>query len=203
LLALALVGAVFYGAHRREAALKEAVAAAKPDALTPVSRMVEIPSLEVSLDAVRREAQGALADDPLLSYLRAQEWQRLDPDDGAAPLLLDKARQKMAALAHPPVVPDLDKTIQGGDLETALQSAQILLRQTPDDAELRARARKVILVLVPIYADKERMGDARDALRLGRALYPQDKTWPARLRLLESIKAMAKPDRAPWLQLLG
>jgi hypothetical protein len=34
-------------------------------------------------------------------------------------------------------------------------------------------------------------------------MYPQDPSWPARLRLLEAIQAMAAPDRAPWIQLLG
>ena len=47
------------------------------------------------------------------------------------------------------------------------------------------------------------MGKAREALRLGRAMFPQDPTWPARLKLLEAIQDMAKPDRTPWIQLLG
>jgi len=68
---------------------------------------------------------------------------------------------------------------------------------------VRSRARVVLLALVPIYTAKERFDDARDALRLGRAMYPMDKNWPAKLKLLESIQTMAKPDRTPWIPLLG
>ena len=43
--ALVILALGVYGVHRREAALREAVATAKRNALKPVSRMVEIPSL--------------------------------------------------------------------------------------------------------------------------------------------------------------
>jgi tetratricopeptide (TPR) repeat protein len=202
-LVLAILGLVLYGVRIREAALREAVITAKRNALKPVMRMVEIPSLAEPLDAVRSEAEAALAEDPLLAYFRAQEWQRRDPDNPAATLLQQKAKDKLTYLPVPATLADYDKALQGGDLEGARRCILALLRHDPDDLDLRGRARKVLLALAPIYAGDDRMGKARDALRLGRAMYPQDLTWPARLKLLESLQDMGKTDRAPWIQLLG
>ena len=204
LLFLGILGAVLYGEHRREAALKEAVAAAKITALQPVARMTQIPVLAQSTEEVRQEAGRALADDPLLAYFRAEEWQRREPDSQAATDLVAQAKAGIAALKRPGgTLPDFEKDLQGGDLDGARRGMLGLLQQAPDDPELRSRARVVLLALVPIYTAKERFDDARDALRLGRAMYPMDKNWPAKLKLLESIQTMAKPDRTPWIPLLG
>jgi len=200
---LALTGLTVYGLRRREAALREAVAAAKQNALRPVSRMVDIPQLTETLAAVRAEAEQALAEDPLLAYFRAQEWQRLDPDSPAATLLLQHAKDKLTFMQPTATLADYDRALQAGDLEAARRAILSLLRHDPDDPDLRGRARKVLLALAPFYAGDERMGKAREALRLGRAMFPQDLNWAARLRLLEAIQDMAKPDRTPWLQLLG
>jgi tetratricopeptide (TPR) repeat protein len=200
---LALLGLTLYGVHRREAALREAVAEAKRNALQPVSRMVQIPNLTVPLEAVRREAEGAMPDDPLLAYFRAQEWQRLDPDDNAATLLLQKAKDMLSGPPPQAAVDAFEKDLQSGNLEGGRTLILGLLRHDPDDLDLRARARRVLLALVPLYAAEEKMEKAKAALVLGRALFPQDPGWQARLKLLEAIQAMAKPDRAPWIQLLG
>jgi tetratricopeptide (TPR) repeat protein len=200
---LVLLALVLYGLHRREAALKEAVAAARKAALRPVSRMVEVPSLEQPTEAVRAEAEQALGADPLLAYLRGQEWARRDPDNSAAILLVQKAKDKLTYGPATATLADYDKAVQAGDLESACRAALSLLRRDPDDLDLRGRARKVLLALAPLYAADDRMGKARDMLLLGRALYPRDLAWAARLKLLESIQEMAKPDRIPWIQLLG
>jgi len=200
---LALLGLTVYGLRRREAALREAVAAARQNALKPVSRMVDIPPLTEPLDSVRAEAEQALAEDPLLAYCRAQEWQRRDPDNSAATLLVQHSKDKLTFLQPTATLADFDKALQAGDLEAARRNILSLLRHDPDDPDLRGRARKVLLALAPVYAGDERMGKAREALRLGRALFPQDPIWPAKLKLLEAIQDMAKPDRTPWLQLLG
>jgi tetratricopeptide (TPR) repeat protein len=200
---LVITGLTVYGLRRREAALREAVAVAKQNALRPVSRMVDIPQLTEPLEAVRAEAEQAMAEDPLLAYLRAQEWQRRDPDNSAATLLLQHAKDKLTFMQPTATLADYDRALQAGDLETARRAILSLLRHDPDDPDLRGRARKVLLALAPVYAGDERMGKAREALRLGRALFPQDLTWPAKLKLLEAIQDMAKPDRTPWLQLLG
>jgi hypothetical protein len=192
-----------YGVHRREAALKEAVATAKRNALKPVARMVEIPSLAEPLAAVREEAGAALGDDPLLAYFRAQEWQRRDPDDPAAPELLRQAKEKLSHLTANGTLADFDHAVQAGDLEGARRCIVSLLQRSPDDLDLRARARKVALPLAVQDAAKGRLSQAAEALRLGRAMFPQDPSWQAKLKLLESIQAMAKSDRTPWIQLLG
>ena len=71
------------------------------------------------------------------------------------------------------------------------------------EASLPGAARRALLALVPLYVEEEKMDKAKDALILGRAMFPQDPGWQARLKLLEAIQAMAKPDRGPWIQLLG
>jgi hypothetical protein len=198
-----VLGLALYGVHRREAALKEAVATAKRNALKPIARMVEVPSLVETVAGIREEAQGDLSDDPLLAYLRAQEWQRLDPDDPAAPELLRQAKERLSHLAAGGTLADFDHALQAGDLEGARRCVLSLLDRSPDDPDLRARARKVALPLAVQYATKGRMPEAAEALRLGRAMFPQDPSWQAKLKLLESIQAMATSDRTPWIQLLG
>jgi tetratricopeptide (TPR) repeat protein len=200
---LALLALIGIGVRRREAALREAVAEAKRNALRPVSRMVEIPLLPEPLEAVRREAEGALADDPLLAYFRAQEWQRRDPDDPQAAQLVRQSRDKLAGPPPSASVADFDKAVQTGNLDGARNIILGLLRHDPDDLDLRGRARKVLLALAPLYAGEDHLGKARDTLCLGRAMFPQDLTWQARLKLLEALQAMAKSDRTPWIQLLG
>ncbi|MDR3673098.1 MAG: hypothetical protein P4L36_19795 [Holophaga sp.] len=200
---LALLGLGIYGMRLREAALREAVAAAKRNALRPVSRMVDIPSLAEPLDSVRSEGEGALAEDPLLAYFRAEEWARRDPDNPAATLLVQKAKDKLTYLPVTVTVDEYDRALQTGDLEGARRCILALLRHDPDDLDLRGRARKVLLALAPLYAAEDHLGKTKDVLLLGRAMYPQDPAWPARLKLLESIQDLAKADRAPWIQLLG
>jgi tetratricopeptide (TPR) repeat protein len=200
---LVVTGGVVYGLRRREAALKEAVAAAKQNALKPVARLVDIPSLIEPVDAIGKDAEQALAGDPLLAYFRAQEWRRRDPDNPAATLLVQRSKDQLTYLPVTATLADFDKALQARDLESANRAILVLLRHDPDDLDLRGRARKVLLALAPLYAADDRMGKAREALRLGQAMYPQDLTWPAKLKLLEAIQDMAKPDRTPWIQLLG
>lgn len=198
-----LAGLVGYGLHRREQALREAVASAKVDALRPVSRMVQIPQLVESAAAIRREGELALKDDPLLAYYRAQELQRRDPDDPAASGLLQQARQQMAAQVPAGDLAVLDKDLQDGDLEGARACILGLLRLDPDNPDLRARARKVMLALVPLYAARDSLDKAQAVLLFGRAMFPRDLSWQARLKLLEAIQAMPAAERAPWIPLLG
>jgi hypothetical protein len=115
-------------------------------------------------------------------------------------------RQSRDKLAGPPPsasVADFDKAVQTGNLDGARNIILGLLRHDPDDLDLRGRARKVLLALAPLYAGEDHLGKARDTLCLGRAMFPQDLTWQARLKLLEALQAMAKSDRTPWIQLLG
>ena len=100
-------------------------------------------------------------------------------------------------------LPDFEKLVQIGDLDGADKLMDGLLRMDPDNPLLRARAGRVWLAKAQVFASKERWGDAKDALRRGRAAFPQDKIWRTRLRLLEQIQSMGKAERASWIQLLG
>jgi len=203
LLLLVLAALIGYGLVRREAALKEAVAAAKQNALRPVSRRVEIPSLVESGAAIHQEAERVLGDDPLRAYFRAREWQRQDPDNPAASELVDRAKAQLARIAPAGSPDEVDRMMQSGDLDGARRSLLRQLPAAPDDPGLQARTRDVVLALVPLYVTRDRMDEARNALLLARAMFPQEKIWPAKLQLLESIQGMAKADQAPWIQLLG
>ena len=57
--------------------------------------------------------------------------------------------------------------------------------------------------MAQLYASKERWTDAREKLRRGRAMFPQEKIWQARLRLLEQIQALPKNERQNWIAILG
>ncbi len=198
-----ILGLSLYGVHRQEVALREAVAAAERLALRPVSRMVEIPSLVETADALLQEGEGALGGDPLLAYYRAQALLELDPYHAAGLKLLEQARTRLAARTGPAAPADFDKALAAGDLEAARSSVLDQLAKAPDDPDLKDRARRVELALAPIYAAKERFPEARAALLLGRALFPHDPAWQVRLKLLEALQAMAAPDRTPWIHLLG
>ena len=200
---LTLIGLLFLGNHRREMALKAAVAAAKADAMAPVSNQIQVPALEEPLPGVRQEAQAALEDDPLLAFLRAQECLRQDPADAPAAQILGQAKSRLAAAPAAGSREAFDKDVQAGDLETAKTSVWVLLGQAPDDVELRSRARSVLLALAQYYATKERFAEAKTCLLQVRALFPQDRSWQVKLRLLESIQGMVKADRPGWIQMLG
>ena len=203
LLVVLLTAGYFIRDHQREVALRQAVAAAKADAMKPVVRQTQIANLAETPEGVRKEAEASLAEDPLLAYCRAQEWLRLDPGNAAAAQLMDRAKTQMAALPPAGTITDFDKQVQDRDLESAANTIQGLLRQTPDDPELRTKARMVYLGLVQFCAGKERFAEARDCLLRGRALFPHDKTWQGKLKLLETIQGMAKGERAGWIQMLG
>ena len=202
-LVLLALGAVLLRDHAKEAALKQAVLHARAEAMKPVSRQLEVATLAETPETLRQEAESALAEDPLQSYYRAQEWLKQEPGSAAAAQLVDKARTRMATMGAAGNLGDFQLSMQAGDMESALTTIQQLLRQTPDDPELREKARAVNLALGQFYAGKERFGDAKDCLLRVRAMFPQERIWSAKLRLLETIQTMPKADRAGWIQMLG
>ena len=198
----ALAVLLVLGQFQRERALREAVLAARAEALKPVARQVEVASLVEAPEAIRQEGQDALAEDPLVAYYRAQECLRLDQGDTKAGQLRDQARTRMAS--RPPSAKDnFDKSLKEGDLEGSQQAIRGLLCQNPEDPELKAKARLVCLALAQRYASKERFGDAKDCLSLVRAMYPQETIWPAKLKLLKAIQGLPKADQASWIPMLG
>jgi len=200
---LAVLALGLFRSHQRDVALKDAILSAKANAMAPIARRSQVVSLAETPQEIRQEAEHALGDDPLTAYYRVQECLRLDPGDAASAQLLERARAKMAET--PPVGSelDLDKSMKSGDLEAARNAVFDQLRRNPDDSELKAKGRTILLALVQSYATNEHFTEAREALVQGRAMFPQDKTWPARLKLLEEIQAMGKPARANWIPLLG
>ncbi|WP_306598375.1 hypothetical protein [Geothrix sp. 21YS21S-2] len=200
LLALALLG---YRHFQRNAALAQAVAAAKASAMAPIARRSQVVHLGETPDEIRSECMRALGDDPLTAFYRAQELLRLDPGDPTAAQLLGRARGRLASV--PPVgsEKDLERSIKDGDLESARNAVGDQLRRNPDDPDLKARARMIYLALVQVQAAGEHFTEARELLKQGRAMFPQDRTWPARLRLLDEIQSMGKATRAAWIPLLG
>jgi|GEM_PF-420429 len=191
--------------HRRDVLLGQAVASFRASAEAPVARNLDITDLAETPSAIRREAESVLSDDPLRAYYRAQELIRLNPLDGPAAQLMGRAS---SALAQSPEtgrasVKDVEKLLQGGELDGAERMLLGLLRKNPDDADLKARLARLSLNLAQIYALKERWGDAEDQLKRGRAMYPTDKAWAARLLFLGRIKAMGAEQRKAWVQFLG
>lgn len=199
------VGVWLVNRHRREAALEASVASFRAAALETVARSVQIPALDETPEDLRREASSVLEEDPLRAYYRARELARLQPTDPGAAELLARAQ---AALALPEGAPamtlaDAQKLTAAGELDGAWKVVHTLLRQQPDDPELKARLGRLCLVFAEAHAVKERWEDAQDALRMGRALFPEDKTWQARLRFLDHLRAMGPVDRRTWVQALG
>lgn len=190
--------------QKKKLSLKSDIASARAAAMAPVARSVQVPDLGESPEAIRKEAESMLGEDPFWAYCRAQELVRLQSSDAAAAQLLERARMAMAALPAEAGSPkELDRLCQVGDLDGAEHLLRSWLRQDPDSAALRERYGRICQQLAVIYATKENWGEGRDALRRGRAMFPQVKAWRARLFLLEQLQALPKGEREAWLQLLG
>jgi len=199
-----LIASYIIHSFSQDRALAAAVASRKGEVLAPVKRSTEVPALAEDPQAIRKEAEGAIGEDSLLAYLRAQELVRLQPSDASASQLMDRAKGGLSSTVSGSfALPDFERLVQIGDLDGADKLMDGLLRMDPDNTLLRQRAARVWLAKAQVFASKDRWGDAKDALARGRAAFPQDKIWMARLRLLEQIQAMPKTERASWIQLLG
>jgi tetratricopeptide (TPR) repeat protein len=202
LLALVVAFAVVHS-YRRDQDLKEEVRTGKAAALASVAQQAQAPDLTESPEAIRQEAEAALAADPLRAYFRAQTLLSLAPGDSAGAQLLEKARTGLAGGATGASLPEFQKHLQSGDLEAALRVIDALLRAQPDNADLRARAGHLQLILCFNHASQAKWDEAREDLLRGRALFPGDKTWQARLRLLEHVKNLPKTEQVSWIPLLS
>ncbi len=201
-----LLLAVGFGAlhsYRKDQELKEEVRAARAVAVAPVTQQAQTPDLAESSASIREEAETSLATDPLRAYLRAETLLGRNPGDAAGAQLLEKARSGLPGGVVGASLPEFQKHLQNGDLEAALKVIDALLRAQPDDADLRARAGRLQLSLCFNHASQAKWDEARQDLLRGRALFPGDKSWQARLKLLEHVKAMPKEQRPAWIALLG
>ena len=203
-LVILVIGTFYFLQNRKDQALNRTVATFKINAVTPVARHSEIASLQQSPEEIQTEAQSALADDPLLAYLRAKEILRLNPGDAASSQVLDRAKALLAkAVAPKATLGDFEKQFQGGDLDTAERTMTTLLSQNPDDRILRERASRLYGAMIQAYASKEQWTEAETRLRRVRAMFPEDQTWSVKLLLLARIQTLPRDERASWIQLLG
>ena len=202
LVALIVVLAVIHS-YRKDQALKEEVRRARAAAVAPVAQQAQAPDLTESPAALRQEAETALGTDPLRAYLRAEALVKTSPGDAAGPQLLEKARAGLSGGVSGASLPEFQKHLQNGDLEAARKVMDALLRAQPDSADLRDRAGRLHLTLCFAHASQAKWDEAEEDLLRGRALFPGDKTWQVRLKLLEKVKALPKEQRPAWIALLG
>jgi len=201
-LAVIVVLALVHG-YRKDQALKEEVRAARAAAVAPVAQQAQAPDLAESPAALRQEAESALGVDPLRAYLRAEALVKASPNDAAGAQLLEKARAGLPGGVSGASLPEFQKHLQNGDLEAARKVVDALLRAQPDSADLRGRAGRLHLTLCFAHASQAKWDEAEEDLLRGRALFPGDKTWQVRLKLLEKVKALPKNQQAAWIPLLG
>ena len=202
---LVVVILVLGGLHsyRKDQALKEEVRAARQAAVAPLAEQTTAQDLSESPASLRQEAEATQVTDPLRAYLRAEALVAQQPGDPAAAQLLEKSRSGLAGGVTGASLPEFQKHVQDGDLETAAKVMDTLLRATPGDASLRARAARLHLALCSAHSAQAKWDKAEEDLLRGRALFPTDKTWQVRLKLLEKVKALPKEQRPAWITLLG
>ncbi len=189
--------------YKKDQALKDEVRAARAAAMAPVAQQAQAPDLAEAPASLRQEAESALGTDPLRAYFRAEALVRVNPGDASAAQLLEKARQGLVGGVTGASLPEFQKHLQNGDLEAARKVMDALLRAQPDEAGLRARAGRLHLTLCFAHASQTKWDEAEEDLLRGRALFPADKTWQVRLRLLEKVKTLPKNQQAAWIPLLS
>ncbi len=198
------VGISIIQAQRKDSRLRSAVASARESAVAPVAGSAQPPDLAETVPAIRSEAESAMAIDPVRAYHRAKELLRRDSADPVAAALTEKAR---VALSADPVagvsLTEFQRLLTTGDLDGADKAMDALLRARPDEPDLMLRAARLQSVIAGLHASKGEWNEARTALQRARALFPQDPTWQARLKLLDRIQAMPKEERPGWLPFLG
>ncbi|HJW73332.1 MAG TPA: tetratricopeptide repeat protein [Geothrix sp.] len=189
--------------YLRDQELQRAVVAARASALAPLAKQTQVQDLSETPKAIREEAESALGTDPLRAYLRATTLAARAPEDAAAAQLLEKARAGLPGGVAGASLPEYQRHLQNGDLEAAAKVMDALLRAAPGDEDLRARAARLQLLLCTAHVGQGKWSEAADDLQRGRALNPDDKTWQARLHLLDRVKTMPKEQQAGWISLLG
>ncbi|WP_306672470.1 hypothetical protein [Geothrix fuzhouensis] len=201
---LVLAGSLYaLHTYRQDQELKEAVKAARQAAVAPVLQQAQSPDLSETPAAILHEGERILDRDPLRAYFRAQTVLAQNPGDAAAAQLLEKARAALPGGATGASLLEFQKHLQDGDLDAAAKVMDALLRAQPDDPGLRSRAARLYLTLCGAHAGQAKWDEAAEDLRQGRAISPSDKSWQARLKLLERLKTLPKSQQAAWLPLLG
>jgi tetratricopeptide (TPR) repeat protein len=198
-----LAGSALVHSYRKDQALKEDVSAARAAAVAPVAQQAQVPDLAETPAALRQEAEATLGTDPLRAYLRAETLVARNPGDAAGPQLLERARAGLPGGVTGASLAEFQKHLQNGDLEAAARVMDALLRAQPGDGDLRTRAARLHLTLCSAHAAQGKWDEAQEDLFRGRALFPGDRIWQARLKLLDRVKTLPKAKQAEWLSLLG
>lgn len=197
------IGLHFYRAAQQDRRLLADVQAALQAAKAPVAKATAIADLDESPAAILAEGQKALKDDPLRAYHRAKEVLRRAPSDGAAAQLLERARLALVPLGSTPVTrAEADAAFRDRDLVKADRLMDAVLRADPENRELLLRATRLLSLLAQAHAAGGEWDEAREALLRARALAPQDRTWNARLSLVDRIKDQPRQEQPGWIALL-
>jgi tetratricopeptide (TPR) repeat protein len=197
------VGYGIFHSYRKDQALKDEVLAARRAATAPVAQQAQAPDLTETPASIRQEAEDTLVTDPLRAYLRAEAFVSRNPNDTSGAQLLEKTRAGLSGGVTGASLAEYQKHLQNGDLEAALKVMDSLLRAQPGDIDLRNRASRLDLALCAAHASQAKWDEAQEDLLRGRALFPSDKVWQVRLKLLEKVKALPKEQRASWIALIG
>lgn len=204
LVVLLAIGIQALQKYRRDDQLRSAVARARENAVAPAAQSTQTLDLDESVAALRQEADAVMAFDPVRAYHRAKELLRRDAADAVAAALQEKAKAALLADPVPGVsLTEFQRLLNSGDLEGAERAVDALLRAKPDDPDLILRAARLERVLAGLHASKGEWAEAKTALQKGRAFFPEEKSWQARIHLLDRIQAMPKAEHAGWLPFLG
>lgn len=193
----------FVHSYRKDQALAESKAQARAQAVASVAQQSQAVDLTESATAILQEAEDTLVTDPLRAFLRAQTLVVHYPETTGGPQLLERAREGLAGGVTGATLAEFQKHLQNGDLEAGAKVMDALLRAQPDNTDLRVRAGHLQLLLCSAHAAQTKWDKAKDDLLRGRALFPRDRIWQTRLKLLEQVRALPKAQQAAWVPLLG
>ena len=201
---LLAVGTVWIRTVRKDSLLRATQEAIRDEAIKSVRQSNRIENLTPTPTELKSQAQRAMNGNPLMAYLLAQEIINRDPSDTTAARLLDQANHAMAVSPLPRVSGgDFSRLMAAGNLEDAGTLMEARLRQSPNDMKARENLARVSLLMARTLLEHEKWDSARSHLLMGAALFPNDPTWQARLKLLERLRSVPKDEQRRWIELLG
>jgi hypothetical protein len=201
---LLAAGAVWLRSVKKDAILNAAQAAIREEAIKSAQQSNSLYNLTLTPAELKSQAKAAMQDSPLRAYLLAQEVINRDTLDTTAARLLEQAQQAMAALPLSSASGgNFNRLMAAGNLEAAEALMVVRLRQFPNDMRAREDLARVSLLMVRGFVKQDKWDSARSRLLMGAALFPQDPTWQAKLKLLEHLRSIPKEEQHRWIDLLG
>lgn len=196
-------GVFFLRSHQKDKRLVEQVEAESHSAIAPLTQTLQIADLNEKTEDIRQQAVQLLEDAPLMSYYRCRELIRRNPLDAQAAQLMAQASAQLTKAPTQGSPADLDLALGRGNLEGADVILRSLLCQSPEDPILMAQLARICKDLSERLAAKEKWDEIESHLLMGRCLFPEDKSWSARLQLMTYLKSASPEARKTWSQLLG